>query len=54
MEVGEAPDGGGPRRYRRAEVKAVQESMELGETPEGEARDNTEVRRWRRCRRPWK
>ena len=45
MEVGEAPEGGGPRQYRRAEVEAVHEAMEVGEAPEGEARDNTGGRR---------
>ena len=37
MEEGDAPDGGGPRQYRRAEVEveAVQEAMEVGEAPEG-------------------
>ena len=30
IEEGGAPEGRGPRRYRRAEAEAVQEAIEVG------------------------
>ena len=48
MEVGEAPDGEGPRRWRE-EAEAVQEAMEVGEEPEGKKpqKGSARERHWR-------
>ena len=42
MEVGEAPEGGGPRQYRRAEVEGGGRGVHLGGAAEGYIRGEEE------------